>query len=98
VKDRVPKVSARIALPGTGPVEDTFLIDTGAGGALSLNTPFIEKNGLQALAKNSIPIESGGVGGEYKSSIGRAQSFQLGKSIIEAPNRCLVPGCKGRYN
>jgi len=95
VQDRHPTVSARITLPGTGPLEGNFLIDTGAGGALVLTTPFIEKNGLEALVRDGIPVESGGVGGEFKSSMGRAMSFQFGKSVIESPTVVFSKAARG---
>jgi len=95
VRDRKPTVSARIAMAGTGSIEGTFVIDTGSGRALGLSTPFIEKNELQDLARNSIPTASGGVGGDYKSSIGRATSFQLGKSVIETPTVVFSQAARG---
>lgn len=79
-----PYVSARVTLSNREPLESTFLIDTGARGALALNKPFIDQHRLLDAVPETIVAPFGvGVGGETKQTIGRVDRFQLGSFTFE---------------
>lgn len=97
VEDNHFFVSARVALPGRGPVEGKFMVDTGAGlTTLILNRPFVESHHLLAsLGKRILDRSLPGLGGETKLLLGRAETIQLGGLTIRRPTVTLSQDAKG---
>jgi hypothetical protein len=82
--DDVPYVRAQITPVGGAPIEDRFLIDTGASKTLTLSHPFVERHRL----RRSLPIIPGfdvTLDGESRTSIGRLQRLELGSLGLDAP-------------
>jgi hypothetical protein len=88
-------VSGQIKLaedaPGKGAEFDArFLVDSGAGLAVSLNSPFVSKNDLLTQAGPKFKASVGwGLGGEVVHEVCRLDSVQLGDQRIEAPVAAL---------
>ena len=57
----------------------TFEIDTGSTGAVQINTPFVRRHNLLALAKRSKKEKLGGVGGTAEAVTTRLESLMFGK-------------------
>ncbi|HVG38137.1 MAG TPA: pepsin/retropepsin-like aspartic protease family protein [Pyrinomonadaceae bacterium] len=77
---RAPVTSSR-----SGTVTGLFLIDTGFMGALTLNRPFVEKNGLLPPDEQTTPFEFCGIGGTSKSRMGKLESLRLVSTDIKTP-------------
>ena len=60
-----------------------FRIDTGARDDLTLNKPFVERNGLRAKhAKGADIVDGWGIGGPSRGYITRASEFKLGPVMV----------------
>lgn len=57
----IPAISARVALADGSAIEGKFLIDSGAGSSLILNTPFVNQNELLKKSDNGFRDESMGL-------------------------------------
>ena len=78
--------NARVTLGGKS-IEGKFIIDTGAGFSLLLNTPFVESHKLldyaSAVTEPAFSVQ--GVGGKSASQIARAKEVSLGEIKFEDP-------------
>ncbi len=81
LNDRIPEVAGAIdGVPGQ------FTLDTGARNALTLSTPYVEKNGLMARYRPQYQAVTGwGVGGPARGWLARAQTFAMGGATVDAP-------------
>lgn len=95
LEGRRPFIQARIRFPGLDVFEGKFSIDTGDSSGLSLHAPFVQKHDLLAHARNVIPHFTSGIAGEAREYLGRAESFQIGRFVIERPVVALSQAEKG---
>jgi hypothetical protein len=83
-----PMVTAKIVL-GEKDVDGAFLIDAPFRRSVAFTTPFTQKNGLLAEARNNgrrvLPGELVGVAGKSKNWTGRITALQLGGFTIPQP-------------
>ncbi len=84
IKD-TPRVHALIALPGKPPIEGLFEIDTGSDGALTINSPFVNRHQLLTVLSAQVANREGGLGGESSRIDARLGRLQLGRFTIAAP-------------
>jgi hypothetical protein len=78
------------AIPGT------FVIDTGSGGTIDLNTAFVEKNNLRAKYPNAVYAIGGyGVGGPSYEYAVRGGELKIGTVSIRYPVSGLSTDTKG---
>jgi predicted aspartyl protease len=81
--DNLPFIRARIAIERRPPIEGKFELDSGSTGAITFNTPFVNKYKLL----DSIPRESqsrvGGVGGTAQAFSGRVKAMRVGSFELE---------------
>jgi predicted aspartyl protease len=81
-----PVITATVTPVGGAPLERRFLLDTGAGGALALYSPFVEEQKLLGPQLNTIPIiGAAGAGGRTSGRLGRVASLQIGSFRIQNP-------------
>jgi aspartyl protease/PDZ domain-containing protein len=80
-----PRARALIALPGKPSIEGLFEIDTGSDGALSINSPFVNRHTLLGALSAQVADRERGLGGESKSVDGRLGNLQLGRFTIATP-------------
>jgi hypothetical protein len=93
---QVPVVKAGISLPGGGPIEGRFLIDTGAGSAVDLNAPFVQKHQVLDLLDKCVgPGVGFGVGGESRQATGRLAKLTIGPFELKQPVARLSQDAKG---
>ena len=78
-----PFVRARIMLDGRRVIEGKFEIDSGATGAITFNTPFVNRNRLLDSVSKSIQSRLGGVGGSAVAFSGRLKAMSLGGLQLE---------------
>jgi hypothetical protein len=77
-------------------VNGTFAIDTSSGDSLSLNAPFVDKNGLIKRYGATQAFVSGASSDDYERSLlARATSLKLGGMAIDRPVVALAPGTGG---
>src|SRR6266852_8083667 len=95
LKDNGPSVRARLNLPGRVPLEGNFRIDTGGSHALILGTPFVKIQKILESMPKTIAAPSAGVGGETSMRLGRVQSLQLGRFVLEKLVTGLATSAKG---
>ena len=80
-----PFVRARVAASGRSPIEGLFEIDTGSDGALSINSPFVNRHQLLNAARNQSASSEKGLGGESERVLARIDYFQLGRFKLASP-------------
>ncbi len=95
LKDNGPSVRARLNLPGRVPLEGNFRIDTGGSHALILGTPFVKIQKILESMPKTIAAPSAGIGGETSMRLGRVQSLQLGRFVLEKLVTGLATSAKG---
>ncbi len=67
-------------------VPGRFGIDTGARTALTLTSPFADKNGLRVQAKNAVVAQTGwGVGGASYGLVWHGGTLMLGEVMVQSP-------------
>lgn len=77
---------ATVILPGGESVAGTFCIDIGSGGALLLNSPFVEERKLLDKGVKTIrAIGKVGAGGSSVGQVGRITEFKIGEFTIPNP-------------
>jgi hypothetical protein len=77
--DYHPVLKATVTPLGGKPIEQTFTLDTGSGGALILHSPFVNQHQLLAEESKTIPAIGGvGAGGRTVGRVGRVASLQIG--------------------
>jgi hypothetical protein len=93
--NKKPFVSARIKLEGRDAVEGTFMIDTGANEAVTVNSPFVRAHLLLKSLTKIRQANLGGLGGAAKSITARAEHIQLGRFVISKPLVSFSQAAKG---
>jgi hypothetical protein len=78
-----PFVRARITLDGRHMIEGKFEIDSGSTGAITFNTPFVDRNRLLNFVSKSNQARLGGVGGSAVAFSGRVKAMSLGSFQLE---------------
>jgi len=78
-----PFVRARITLDGGRVIEGKFEIDSGSTGAITFNTPFVDRNRLLNSVSKSNQTRLGGVGGSAVAFSGRLNTLSLGSFQLE---------------
>lgn len=79
----IPKIAARVEVPGGIVVEGRFDVDTGARSSLVLNKPFHEAHNLLAHVPHRLDASWGfGVGGQTKDTLGRISKFRIGRLTV----------------
>jgi predicted aspartyl protease len=95
IEGKKPFIRASITLEGKNALDGKFLLDTGSDGAVSLNTPFVNRNQLLKSLSKTNQIISGGVGGTQKSLSGRIKNMKLGRFTLENPITDFSQGTLG---
>lgn len=90
-----PFVKARIATPGSSPIECLLVIDTGDSSGLSLHTPFVERYHLLSSLRKSLQNSTSGLGGEAKEVLGRVETLELGRVKIKQPVTAFAQAARG---
>ncbi len=81
-----PILEAEVTPRGGEPVKGKFVLDIGAGGALSLHSPFVTERGLLKSGMKTIKvIGAAGAGGEIAGRIGRVAELKIGQYKIAEP-------------
>lgn len=93
--DNNPSIRATVTLPGLAPVTGMFVIDTGAGNDIFLNSPFVRRHRLLASSQATTEAKTLGIGGASKIRIGRATSIRLGRTVIDNPGVQFSLATKG---
>lgn len=77
-----PIVCLNLELPGGRRVKANLIVDTGSTEGLTLHVPFVEKYGLQPLAK-ARPVNQTAYGGSYRVMPGLVPALLLGDLRVE---------------
>lgn len=82
-----PILEAEVTPVGsTAPLKGKFVLDTGAGLALALYSPFVSEHGLLGPDTKTIRSLGGaGAGGETSGRIGRVTELKIGNYTIKSP-------------
>lgn len=78
-------VHAVVQIEGKPAIEGPFLMDSGAGLAVYITTPTVEKLDLRDSMTTVRGVCGHGLGGEITASCGRAQSLKLAGFTLDAP-------------
>jgi len=78
-----PFIRARIAVGGGSSLEAKFEIDSGSTGAITFNTPFVDRNRLLDSLSKSNQTRLGGVGGSAVAFSGRVKSMSVGSFQLQ---------------
>ena len=76
---------APITASGRAPINGLFMIDSGSGVALILNSPFVAQNKLLPPPNQTTPFSICGIGGESQTQIGKLAEIRLGNIKLESP-------------
>jgi hypothetical protein len=91
-------VAAQITQDGRAPIDGTFLLDIGDGGALTFNTPFVTQEHLMDSSRTTALRTIGvGVGGGFKSPVGRIKQVGIGRFVIANPVTTYSTAESGAY-
>jgi Aspartyl protease/PDZ domain len=81
-----PVIEAEVTPVGGQPIKHKFVLDIGAGGALTLHSPFVSQhNLLRPDLKTIRAIGAGGTGGRTNGRVGRVAALKIGKFQIASP-------------
>ena len=81
-----PTIDAEVSPAGSEPLRGKFVLDLGAGSALTLHAPFVaEHRLLNSDSKTIRVIGAGGAGGLTSGRMGRVASLKIGKFTIASP-------------
>jgi hypothetical protein len=81
-----PVLTATVTPVDGGPLERRFVLDTGAGSALVLHSPFVAERNLLGPHLKTIPsIGAAGTGGRTAGRLGRVAALQIGPFRINSP-------------
>jgi hypothetical protein len=78
-------VHATIEIQGQNPIGADLAVDSGTYSALRLYRPFTEKHNLLAANPSALPSFDFGIGGEFRDTLGRVQTLQIGQLVIDQP-------------
>jgi Aspartyl protease len=84
-----------VALQGGPPIEGSFIIDSGAAGALSLQSPFVRKHQMLSPNQRTIPHFVHGIAGQAPEMLVRADTLHLGTFVIVRPDVALSFATRG---
>jgi hypothetical protein len=76
---------APITASGRAPINGLFMIDSGSGVGLLLNSPFVAQNKLLPPPNQTTPFSICGIGGESQLQIGKLAEVRLGNIKLESP-------------
>jgi hypothetical protein len=97
--NKKPFVIAKIKPEGRDAIEGTFEIDTGADGAMVVNSPFVRTHRLLDSLTKIKQANLGGAGGTAKSITARVENVQLGRFVVRnrssASRKPQRLGCAG---
>jgi membrane-associated protease RseP (regulator of RpoE activity) len=84
--DEHPIVEAEVTPLGSHPIKGEFMLDTGAGQALTLFSPIVAKHHLLGPNLKTIKAMGGaGAGGQVSGQIGRVSELKIGRFQISNP-------------
>ena len=95
VKDGFAYVRAQLQGNGGKSADGDFQLDTGEGGALELNHPFVQENQLLAIAGPTLPSKGWGADGTSDERDGRLKSFKIGRFTLDDPVAFFALTTKG---
>jgi hypothetical protein len=95
LKGNTSSVRARLSLSGREPADGNFRIDTGGSHSLILHSPFVKTQKVLESLSRTIAAPSAGLGGETSMRLGRVQSLQLGRFVLEKLVTGLATSAKG---
>jgi membrane-associated protease RseP (regulator of RpoE activity) len=79
-----PIVAGVLTPLGGSPISGSFAFDMGAGGSLSLHSPFVRSHHLPGRDAPTIRlIGAGGAGGAAAGRVGRSAAFQIGAAVFK---------------
>jgi hypothetical protein len=84
-QDRLPYITARVTLPGRGPLERRFVIDLGSAQALILSAPFVRDERVLEALPRTIQGRGRGVGGQTQTLVGRVTCLEIAGMRIDQP-------------
>jgi predicted aspartyl protease len=93
--NKKPFVNVKLKLEGRDAVEGTFMIDTGADGAMTVNRPFVRAHQLLKSLTKIRQAKLGGLGGAAESITARAEHVQLGRFVISKTLVSFSQAAKG---
>ena len=76
--DNLPYVTARVAFPGSEPIEAQFHLDSGSSIAVQFYFGFVTEQRLMEQLTNAWPGSAVGEGGEIRTAFALAESIELG--------------------
>lgn len=85
IRDNHPYVTAKLVIQGHAPIEGQFVIDTGSGLALILQSAFVEEHKLLSSAHRILDLRGECVGGSIPLPTGRVKGLLLGRFVIDSP-------------
>jgi len=84
--DGHPTIEAEVTPLGSNPIKGDFMLDTGAGQALTLCSPIVTKHHLLNQNLKTIKvIGAAGAGGEISGQISRVSELKIGSFQIKSP-------------
>lgn len=93
---RMPVVDAILLMPRGEPLPATWMVDTGAGAAALLNTPFVARHDVIARATAVADEQTGSIGGGQSTlAATRARELRLGGFTLARPIVLLGRGGEG---
>lgn len=88
-------VRARVKPISLAPVNGWFLIDTGGGHALILNSSFVKTHNLLTPEQQAHPAHAESIGGAARVVPGTVESLQIGRSNITRPQTLFSLAAQG---
>ena len=93
-----PVLRASVTPMGGQPIEQAFILDIGASGALTLHSPFVRQ---QKLLESGLPtiraIGGAGAGGRVTGRLGRVQALQIGRFVLREPITMFAQDAGGAF-
>lgn len=91
-------IPAQITQDGRAPIDGTFLLDIGDGGAVTLNSPFVAQEHLLGSGGKTVIRTLGyGVGGGFESPVGRISQLKVSRFVIAHPVTAYSTAQSGAY-
>jgi hypothetical protein len=93
-----PVLHARVTPVGGQSLEQRFVLDIGASGALTLHSPFVRE---QKLLESGLPtiraIGGAGAAGRVTGRMGRVQALQIGRFVLREPITMFAQDAGGAF-
>jgi hypothetical protein len=86
---------APVTVSGRAPINGLFMIDSGSGVAVILNSPFIAQNKLLPPPNQTTPFDVCGIGGESQTQIGKLAEIRLGNIKLQSPMAMFSQAANG---